>query len=155
MLEDGLVGTSLADGVVSLALSVDGFLQSLEEKATVVILVGLANRVSTAVDVTLNDDLGTDGVNDDLRDLSPLDVHESNWKILLDLDAGGYSLLQGNEDGGLESLLHLSDELDLLSLLDITFTRVKLLFGFDKFNIFGLKYENNNIIKLSFKISNL
>lgn len=138
VLEGRLVRTSLADGVVSLAFTVDGFLHSLEEETRIVILIVTTDRVGLTVHVSFKDDIGSGGVNNDLGDLSALDVDQSLWKILLDLDGDWDSLVKSDQDWGFKGLPHLFEEFHLFSLLDVTFTGRKFLLGLSNFDILGL-----------------
>lgn len=138
VLESRLIRTSLADGVVSLTFSVDGFLHSLKEETRIVILIVTTDRVGLTVHVSFHNDIGSGGVNNDLGDLSTLDVDQSLWKIFLDLDGDWDSLVEGHQDWGFKSLPHLFEEFNLFSLLDITFTGGKFLLGFNNFDILGL-----------------
>jgi hypothetical protein len=138
VLVGGLVRTGLTDGVVSFALSVNRLLDGLEEESRIVILVLKTDRVGSPMNVSFEDEVGSDRVNNDLRDLSPLNVDEGDGEVLLNLDRGWDTLLQSDEDGRLKGPLHFGKKLHLCSLLHIAFTGVEFLFGLVNFNILGL-----------------
>ena len=89
------------------------------------------------MEVSVEDGVGSNRVYNDLRHLSPLDVDQSLGEVGLDLDAVGHALSQVDQDGGLESLLQLWEELVGVAL-KVTFTWVELFLSFNELHIFGL-----------------
>lgn len=92
-LVERLEWAGLADLVVSLTFSVNGFFHNLVEKAGVIVLLRKADRVGITVDISLYNQLGSSRVHDKSLDLGPLDIllGDGQWLNSVDLKGDGDS----------------------------------------------------------------
>jgi hypothetical protein len=91
-------GQVLADGVISLAFTMNGFLHGLVEIARLVfVLFG-----GLTVQVTTEDSIDASGVQDEVGHLSLLHVDGPNRQITLDLEGSDDTLLHGEFNWGFE-----------------------------------------------------
>jgi len=113
-------GSILADGVVSLAFTMDGLLTGLPEETR--LLVGFLSvaRGSLAVQVALDQGVLASGVDGEERSNGLLNVLSPDGSSLRDLDGLNDSFLEDDFHGGFKVLQSILGQLLVLTLLNLT-----------------------------------
>ena len=115
----GVEGSILANGVVGLALSVNGLLKGLPEETRLLVGFFRGMRGSLTVQVTLDNGVLSGGVDGEERGNALLDILNPDGGALGNLDRLNDSLLEDYVHGGGEVLFDFTRKLLLLSLLNL------------------------------------
>ena len=147
-------GSVLANGVVGLALSVNGLLNGLPEESRLLVGFFGSLRGSLTVQVTLNDGVLSGGVDGEERGHALLDILNPDGGALRNLDRLNDSVLEGDVHGGGEVLFDFTRKLFLLSLLNLILSPATghLFVDLDSLELLSLEEKASKIIKiLNFK----
>jgi hypothetical protein len=141
--EGGVEGSVLGDGVVGLALSVNGLFNGLEEEAGLLVLLLGTGGVGLAVEVSLDNDVLAGGVQSPDGGHGLLDVDSPGGEVALDLDGGDNSAGELNFHGTGQVLLQFGGNGSFLAILDHRAipAEFEILVDFDSLERFGLDVD--------------